>query len=165
MLGLLRPKTVPGPWWNGSFRLLWPFPKFYIPFLPSKCNLAWLLFASHMFHFNKFPSIPPPPGNLTHFTLAWALFCCYQPSCVVSQQSWFWASFFLFHKLSYFIPLGEVIGIEASGADGSVPKFAESVEVLVAFAVFFAAFDFEFAVSCYICINDIILVISYAECL
>ena len=21
--------------------------------------------------------------------LAWALFCCYQPSCVVSQQSWF----------------------------------------------------------------------------
>ena len=25
------------------------------------------------------------------------LFCCYQPSCVVSQQSWFWV-FLLFHK-------------------------------------------------------------------
>ena len=31
------------------------------------------------------------------------LFCCYQPSCVVSQQSWFWA--FLFHKYSNFTPL------------------------------------------------------------
>ena len=30
------------------------------------------------------------------------LFCCYQPSSVVSQQSWFWA--FLFHKFSYFTP-------------------------------------------------------------
>ena len=30
------------------------------------------------------------------------LFWCYQPSCVVSQQSWFWA--FLFHKFSNFTP-------------------------------------------------------------
>ena len=31
--------------------------------------------------------------------LTWAFFCCcFQPSCVVSQQSWFWA--FLFHKFS-----------------------------------------------------------------
>ena len=31
------------------------------------------------------------------------LFCCYQPLCVISQQSWFWA-FFLFHQFSNFTP-------------------------------------------------------------
>ena len=30
------------------------------------------------------------------------LFCCYQPSCVVNQQSWYWS--FLFHKLSILLP-------------------------------------------------------------
>ena len=44
---------------------------------------------------------PPPPDRMRCFKSDWpglCLFCCYQPSCVVSHQSWFWAfiNFFRF---------------------------------------------------------------------
>ena len=62
--------------------------------------------ASHLY--------PPPTWSaflfhkLANFTwwdavlqrrLAWALFCCYQPLCVVSQQSWF--EFFFFSSINF----------------------------------------------------------------
>ena len=48
---------------------------------------------------------PPPPYGKRCCRSVWTglcLFCCYQPSYVVSQQSWFWA--FLFDKFSNFTP-------------------------------------------------------------
>ena len=45
-----------------------------------------------------FRSSPPPPLIVSRDWPGLCLFCCYQSSCVISQQRWFFA-FFLFHKL------------------------------------------------------------------
>ena len=48
--------------------------------------------------------LSPPPPSYTSLS-DWprlCLFCCYQPSCAVIQQSWLWA--FLFHNFFNFTP-------------------------------------------------------------
>ena len=85
---------------------------FYQSFLNQSEELVTIKvigFVEHLvivvgIHPSKITILTPYKGTLVWWDavlqkwLAWALFCCYQTLCVVSQQSWF--RFFLFHKFS-----------------------------------------------------------------
>ena len=52
-------------------------------------------------------SPPPPSDGMRCCRSDWpglCFFCCYQPLCVVSQQSWFWGVFFFFINFPILLP-------------------------------------------------------------
>ena len=110
-------------------------------------NKTWILYKKKKTIFSLILNATVCGGSILylspHFliflslSLAWAfcfvLFCCFQPTCFVSQQSRFWA--FLFHKFPVYPP--PPVGIFGARRSGLFQTISRSIPGLDLFDVKF----------------------------